>query len=142
MKNITQYIPHSGKMVLVDEIIEFKDKSIKTRVKITKDSMFITDKGIPSYVGIEYMAQSIAAYAGSLGKKKGDAPKIGFLLGSRNYKSSCAYFENGDILNIEVTEQYIDESGLALFDCEINWADNKITATLNVFHPEEIAEHF
>ncbi len=66
---------------------------------------------VPAYVGIEFMAQSVAAWSlHTMRWKNGTTPPIGFLLGSRRYKSLCDEFTQGQTLDIH--EQLMEDSGM------------------------------
>ena len=51
---------------------------------------------VPAVVGIEYMAQAIAAGAGPSARGKGEAARMGFLLGCRNLTIAVDSFQVGD----------------------------------------------
>ena len=69
-------------MKLIDELISVDDTKGRCRLTVTEDNLFYNDtlKGLPAHVGIELMAQSIAAVAGNRHKSQGDDIKLGFLL--------------------------------------------------------------
>ncbi len=128
---ITKFIPHRGTMILIDEIIDDSKDNFSIEVKITKNSLLYSDKGVPSYAGIEYMAQSIAAF-NSIHFKNKELAKIGFIIAIRNYKSKDIFFQLGQVLIIKVSPLLIiNNSGS--FNCTIEENDNvlasgKITA--------------
>jgi predicted hotdog family 3-hydroxylacyl-ACP dehydratase len=63
MKNfsIEEVLPHAEPMILLDELISFEDETATCSHTITESSLLYNQalQGVPSYVGIEYMAQSI-----------------------------------------------------------------------------------
>lgn len=139
MQAVEPLIPHRGKMSLLDTMMVVTLEKAVSQVEIRPNNLFITAKGVPALVGIEYMAQTIAAYSGKINQNKGIAPQVGFLLGSRNYKSEVDYFLPGEILTIEVTPFYMDEGQLSVFDCIIKINDKVcVNAKLNVFQPDNI----
>ena len=107
-------------------------------VGIAEDSLFADKRGVPSWVGIEYMAQAIAAYGGLLERNKGKEPKIGFLLGSRNYACDVDYFTIGKNLSIRVTRELIADNGLNVFACELDGDGLHAQAVVNVFQPDDV----
>ena len=134
-------IPHRGKMSLLDGMIVVNLEKAVSQVEIRPDNLFITANGVPALVGIEYMAQTIAAYSGKINQGKGLLPQVGFLLGSRSYKSEVDYFLLGEVLTIEVIPFYMDEGQLSVFDCIIKINDKIcVNAKLNVFQPNNIEE--
>ena len=50
---------------------------------VPEAGLFVEDGQVPAWVGIEYMAQAIAAWAGCRARAAGKPPQLGFLLGSR-----------------------------------------------------------
>ncbi|WP_315982756.1 hypothetical protein [Aliamphritea spongicola] len=62
--SVSQLVPHSGKMSLLDEIIDYGDEWLEASVRIHAGAMFADDKGVPAWVGLEYLAQAVGAYAG------------------------------------------------------------------------------
>jgi len=145
MKNysIEAVLPHAAPMILLDELLSFDEESGTCRHRITEESLLYNDSllGVPSYVGIEYMAQSIAAYANANEIQQGRQVEIGFLVSTRKYKCEFPVFKTGMELIVTVTRLYRDESGLSAFDCVIVVNDQQIaSARVNVFQPENPAK--
>ncbi|OEF25443.1 hotdog family protein [Vibrio rumoiensis] len=136
---IAELIPHEAPMILVDELIHVDDHSIHTQVVIQKEGLFFNQdkQHVPGYVGIEYMAQSIAAWSGFQAWQQGQPPSIGFLLGSRRYQSDCTHFEEHDILNI-YAQKVMENNGMAVFQCTIEKQGQEVAnAQLNAFVPSK-----
>lgn len=116
-------IPHKGKMLLIDGIynIDFENKTIITFATINKENIFYEADGIPSYIFIEYVAQSCAAYNSyiqSQNKNNKDKEKIGFIL---NIKSANCYkykVKAGETIYIKAKETLRD-SNIAYYDGEV-----------------------
>lgn len=143
--NIDELVPHSGTMSLLDDTVSSDESSLTAQVCIRSDSLFATDRGVPAWVGIEYMAQAIAAFAGVEAKQAGEDIRIGFLVGSRKYTCNTPAFPIGTTLTIQVTRELQGDNGLGVFVCRItSEADsaNMIVAeaNLNVFQPDDAAE--
>lgn len=143
--HIDEVVPHAGLMSLLDRVIDFEDDSLRAEVAVGPESLFAEKKGIPAWVGIEYMAQTIAAYAGVQRRLNGLEVMVGFLVGSRRYESSHSYFPLGSILTVEVQREFQADNGLGVFACAIQGEDadgKQITATaaLNVFQPDDVEE--
>lgn len=132
--DIAELIPHSGRMVLLDRIIDFDELSLSAELTVRNDGLLGDANSVPAYAGIEYMAQAIAAYAGIQAKQVGEPIKIGFLLGTRRYTSNVGSFAVGTMLTIQVTK-IIQDDKLGVFDCKIHGAGIEITASLNVYQP-------
>jgi predicted hotdog family 3-hydroxylacyl-ACP dehydratase len=134
-QSVTDYLPHAGRMVLIDEIIERFDDGAACRVQITPDCTFATEGGaVPAWVGIEYIAQTIAAFGGLSVADTDAAPPRGFLLGSRRLRSSVPAFEAGQSLRVEVHEVFSDGrlSSFAGTIADEATGDELVSATVNV----------
>ena len=141
--SIEEVLPHDHPMILIDQIGYYDETKAVCSVTITPNSQFYSEgeQGVPSYVGIEYMAQSIAAYANANELSEGKQVEIGFLVSTRKYKSTKSLFENQSQLSIHVEKLYKDESGLSAFDCEIIEGDESVaSARINVFQPNNPEE--
>ena len=135
---ITELVPHSGRMCLLDEAVSYSADSLTARVSVNQQSVFLHTNKVPAWVGIEYMAQAIAAWAGTQQKQRGGSAQIGFLLGSRKFISSCDSFPVGAELVIHVERVLQDDSGLGSFDCHLSFDQHHQQARLNVFQPPNV----
>lgn len=138
--SLEQVLPHAAPMILLTQFIEAGDNFARCSVKIDEQSPFYNKDcaGVPAYVGIEYMAQTVAAYAGANGLARGEGIKIGFLLGCRKYQPVISQFDLGDELLVHVTEVINEANGLGVFDCTISrQQDVLVSAKLNVFQPDD-----
>lgn len=136
---IEQVLPHDHPMILLDSLLAFDEIKATCGHLITEQSLLFDSslQGVPSYVGIEYMAQSIAAYANANEILNNRPVEIGFLVSSRKYKCDFSVFKLGMNLHITAEQLYKDESGLSAFDCAIFVNENKVaSARVNVFQPE------
>ena len=140
---IEQVVPHDAPMILIDSLLTHSEDEAQCGVTITEQSPFFSPafNGVPSYIGVEYMAQSIAAYAGALANDENKPVKIGFLIGTRKYQTYQPCFKNGSKLTIEVKKLYQEESGLSVFECQIVACETLLCqAKINVFQPENPLE--
>lgn len=138
---VADLVPHSGRMSLLTSITGHGEDWLSAQVVITQDSMFADSKGVPAWVGLEYLAQAIGAFAGLQERLNGESPKLGFLLGTRKYICSTDYFLLGDQLELKVIRNMQAENGLSAFECHLQANSYTATASLNVFQPED-AERF
>lgn len=139
--DIREIVPHSGRMLLLDRLVSCDADTLTAEVTIRPDSMFVQDGAVGAWVGLEYMAQAIAAFAGHQAREEGEKPKIGFLLGSRQYACSTPCFRIGTTLRVAVTRELQGDSGLGSFTCQIRAEGIVADATLTVFQPND-AEQF
>lgn len=123
-------------MVLIDELIECDAQFVHAQVTIQTDSPFFQGVGVPSYVALEYMAQSIAAWSGFQQNHTNVLPRIGFLLGSRQLKLFCNAFKQGETLDIFGQLNYF-EGEIAAFYCWIEKNQKRVAeGALTVFQPQ------
>lgn len=141
LPDICQLVPHSGQMVLLDRALSADAEQLCAEVRIHEGSMLCGADGVGAWVGIEYMAQAIAAHAGWLALQRGEEVKVGFLLGSRKYEANVAHFAPGSVLHVHVRRVLQSENGLGAFECRIDIAGgmaNAAHATVTVFQPENV----
>ena len=125
-------------MSLLDEVIEHGEQSLCAQVAITEESLFAEARGVPTWVGIEYMAQAIAAYSGVLARSAGLPVSVGFLVGTRKYTTNQGYFPLGSTLKISVHEELRGDNGLGVFRCDISGSGVVASASLSVFQPKNL----
>lgn len=135
---ITDILPHRGTMLFLDAVTELSPTAATCIFRPQAGAWYADDEGnMPAWMGIEIMAQTIAAHVCLNALARGDLPKMGALLGSRNYQSSVAVFVAGMPLKIGTALEFRDDSGLAAYECWIEADGRKIaSATLKVFEPE------
>ena len=139
--DVEQLLPHSGDMVLIDQMLDYGDDYGVSRVKVyATDKFFEEDiNGIHSAIGLEWMAQTIAAIAGIMALQNNRSVQVGFLLGSRKYEPAKSVFKLGEEYTIRVEQLYREENGLGAFQCTIHEGDKLIAdAKLNVFAPDNV----
>lgn len=135
--SVAELVPHSGKMSLLDNIVEYRDLWLRAEVCITVDSMFADEHGVPAWIGLEYMAQAVAAFSGWQERLKGGSPKLGFLLGTRKYICTTDYFSVGTTLTVTVQLEMEAANGLNVFQCVLQSEGVDASANLNVFQPDD-----
>jgi len=132
--DIRALLPHSGPMVLLDQVVAADADSLCAEVRVRKDSLFCVDGAVDAWVGLEYMAQAIGAYAGYQARLRHEPVRIGYLLGTRRYDCTQPRFAVGSRLKIHVKRVLQSEDGLASFDCRIDDENGELaSANLTVF---------
>ncbi|NOS73007.1 MAG: 3-hydroxylacyl-ACP dehydratase [Methyloglobulus sp.] len=121
-------------MVLLNRVVEFDGNNLVAEMTVRNDSLFGNEKEVPAWVGIEYMAQAIGAYAGIKSKLAGEPIKLGYLLGTRRFSSNVASFVAGTELTINV-KVIIQDDKLGAFDCQILGDGIEVSANLTVYQP-------
>jgi len=137
---IADVLPHQGDMILLDRVVELTAERIVCACTVRAGRHFVNGDGtLPTWVGIELMAQTIAAWAGCHARAAGEPIRLGFLLGSRQYRCDADVFPADSELRIEAIRQFHDEEGMGVFACRIDVADLHAEARLTVFSPSDAA---
>jgi predicted hotdog family 3-hydroxylacyl-ACP dehydratase len=138
--DILSVVPHSGRMLLVDALLESDADAVMVSALVRPDNPFADAEGVPAWVGIEYMAQAVAAWAGCRALERGERARIGFLLGTRRYECDGAHFRFGAQLRVEARRELFGENGLGMFACRILEDGRELArANLSVFEPPDPA---
>jgi len=142
--NLAAILPHRPPMILIDRICSYDvgNLSLIAEFDVKEGSMFFDAGmcGVPSWVGIEYMAQTIAALNGILGlEEKSENPKIGFVLGARKYSNKIDHYKADKTYTVEIGALFYDGS-MGGFKCEIKEHGGAICATaeISAFSPENV----
>lgn len=136
---IEAIIPHRGTMLLLDSIAVCSDASLTALASVRADAWYADAQGaMPAWIGIELMAQAIAAHVGLLSMRAGKPARPGVLLGTRRYEASCPAFACGTPLRVSVNELLRSEEGHGAYGCTIN-QDSEILAeaTVKVYQPRD-----
>jgi predicted hotdog family 3-hydroxylacyl-ACP dehydratase len=137
---IAALLPHAGAMVLLDRVLAADAESLCAETVVRAGSLFNHDgAGVGAWVGIEYMAQAIAAHAGYLARQRGEAVRVGFLLGARRYEATLPAFITGSALRVFAVRALLGENGLGAYECRIEGGGAVLaTATVTVFQPDDV----
>ena len=121
-KEISERIPHAGRMVLLDEVVEWDDEHIVCR------SGTHQDRGNPLYVAgqlssvcaIEYAAQAMAVHGSLLAHRdEASRPRAGFLASVRNVRMEVARLDDvHGVLTIAAMRESGDDARV-LYDFEV-----------------------
>ncbi|NCT82755.1 MAG: hotdog family protein [Comamonadaceae bacterium] len=137
LPRIAELVPHDGAMCLLDRLLAVEGDRLVAEVVVPEQGLFSRDGSVGGWVGVEYMAQAVAAWAGWQARQAGQAPRIGFLLGTRRYRS-VPRFAAGQCLQVQVQRSYQADNGLGQFDCRISAAGAELaSAQITVFGPED-----
>lgn len=117
---IAELLPHQAPMLLLDRLLDYQGARVRCETRVgARHELLLDEQGkLPAWVGLELMAQTIAAWAGMRGRERGAPVRIGMLLGSRQYQSQVPSFEAGERLVIEA-ECLLEDGGMASFECRI-----------------------
>lgn len=132
-------LPHRAPMILLSRAVDYSDDFAQAEVLITEQSAFFDAAlgGVPTWVGMEYMAQNIGVWAGHQQLSNNKPVQAGFLLGCRSYSCNSAVFPINSTLQLSAKPVYTDDTGLGAFDCEIRGDNILATAQIKAFRPEQ-----
>lgn len=129
-------LPHGPAAVLLDAVTSGDASGAAATVRIRADSPYgVPGCGVPAHVGLEYMAQTCGLFAGLEAHAAGQAVRVGYLLGTRNFVASRAWFRPGETLAVSA-RVVLREPEMAVFACAISAAGETVAeAQLTVFQP-------
>lgn len=126
-------------MCLLDRVLAAEGERLSAEVVVPAQGLFSQHDGVGAWVGIEYMAQAVAAWAGWQARQQGEQPRIGLLLGTRRYRCSVPRFAVGQRLRVDIERGYQADNGLGQFECRIGADGVELaSAQLTVFGPEDL----
>jgi len=135
------FLPHRPPMIMLAELISVEMPRAASAVADTSPGCIFYDpelKGVPACAALEYMAQAMALVVGVEHRRRGVAPKVGFVLGTRRLEVKVATFESGKRYEVNAKCVY-DDDAFASFDCSITDPDGATVATalLTAYQPPE-----
>ena len=153
IREVAALLPHSGHMVLLDEILAYDHESLLASAHIGADHILMQPDGtVPAWMAMEIMAQCIGALEGCHARVRGEPVRLGFLLGTRKLHLFADALPPGCRLLAEVRQSIRDSNGFAVFDCSLRITDapadlrlpeNGLVAqaALNVFSPPDLSAY-
>ncbi|MFT4069578.1 hotdog family protein [Paraburkholderia sp.] len=136
---IDALIPHRGSMLLIDAVDTFADATLSAHASVDPHAWYAdADGAMPAWIGIELMAQAIAAHVALLALRGGGRARPGVLLGSRSYRALQPAFRRGARLRIHVSELLRGEAGHGAYECTIDDGDARCAeAIIKIFQPAD-----
>ena len=133
------FLPHRPPMIMLAELISIDVPGEASAVADTSPGCIFYDpelKGVPACAALEYMAQTMALAVGADQRRKGEAPKVGFVLGTRRLDVKVSAFESGKRYEVKATCTCADGE-VASFDCSITGPEGEIVAAamLTAYQP-------
>ncbi len=127
MPAVVDILPHAPPMVLIDAITKHSATTAQCEVTIRAGMPFEHDGKVASVIAIEFMAQSVAAFAGYQPHIDGEPPEIGYLIGCRKMNFARSSLSVGEHLIISV-ERVFGDVMLGKFTCTVRGADSTLVA--------------
>lgn len=139
LQPIETIIPHRGTMLLIDAVSTFSEEALSARATVHADAWYAdVDGAMPAWIGIELMAQTIAAHVALLAMRGGGQARPGVLLGSRSYRALQPSFAGDAQLLIHATELLRSEEGHGAYECTIHHGDVCCAeAVIKIFQPRD-----
>jgi predicted hotdog family 3-hydroxylacyl-ACP dehydratase len=136
---VEDLVPHRGSMSLLDDIEDYGPDWLRAGLIVRRDSTFAEDRGMPGWVGIEYMAQAASASASIEQVQRGQKPSIGLLIGSRYYRCMEEFIPIGTRLTVLVKIAMRDEADFAAYECTLHAGERLIAdCTLKAYRPRDL----
>ena len=135
---IAALLPQSQTMMLLDRVLEAGESHIITELKVRDDGWFSgSEHTAPAWLGLEYMAQTIAAFSGFQRKIRGEEIGLGFLLGTRYYTCSVDCFPCGARLQVRANKIIEASNDMSVFSCTLEGDNISASSQLNVLLPRD-----
>jgi len=107
-------------MCLLDRVVSHTPELTCCAVHPEASGLFLDgDLGVPAWVGIEYLAQCVAAHAGLCARDRGEEPPMGLFLGSRHLDLRVATLPRDQELLAHARQLRGNEARLQTFACTL-----------------------
>ena len=138
------FLPHEGDAVLLDAVWAESATRTQATATVRGGTPFRDDTGDglagwPAWLALELLAQVVAASAGLREYRPGVRPRLGLLLGARQFSPRIAMLPEGARLELTVDESSRDEDGMGVYDGQVAIAGEVVaSATLSVYLPADV----
>jgi predicted hotdog family 3-hydroxylacyl-ACP dehydratase len=136
---IEELVPHAGAMVLLDEMLSWSPGRARCRLIIRPGAPFVHQGVVQSVVGIEYMAQAVAACLGYEALVGGGGVRVGMIIACKRFDAHGDGMRIGDELLVDV-EALQGNDTLSHFNCKLTRGDALFAeAVLTLYHPPQLS---
>ena len=115
-------------MCLLTQLDEVREEGATAETVTRRDDLFAEPDGIPAWVGVEWLAQAVAAWAGFRAAASGEAPAPGLLLGAKRYHARVPVFDFDQRIRVTVTIDFIADNGVTQVSGALYAIDKHATA--------------
>ena len=134
-------LPHKPPMTMLSDVIAVDEPGAAVAVVDSSACSLFYDEeigGVPACAALEYMAQTMALAVGAERYRRGEVPKIGFVLGTRRLDVGIPVFESSQRYAATARCAYFDDE-FASFDCAIFGPGGEAVAkaSLTAYQPPE-----
>ncbi|MCA9688811.1 MAG: hypothetical protein KC636_04330 [Myxococcales bacterium] len=118
MPALAELLPHKPPMRLVDAITSIDGGAIVCRATITEDTPFVAGGEVSNLLALELFAQTAATLCAARAYGRGQAMRVGVLLGVRELTLEAPTLAVGDVLEVDVRERWSD-ARVGNFRCQL-----------------------
>ncbi len=139
-----ELLPHELDAVLLEAV--HAEDALVTRATATVRAgapyPAAADGGWPAWLAIELLAQVVAAAAGVREYRPGVRPRLGLLLGVRDWQCARDAFAPGERLELVARESHRDADGMGVYDGEVHAGGERVASgTLTVYLPDDVDDY-
>jgi predicted hotdog family 3-hydroxylacyl-ACP dehydratase len=134
---IRELLPHRPPLLLLDALVAHGEDWAECEVTPKPAQLFAKADEVPAILCVEYMAQTIGAFAGLRQQARGEPPRVGYLIGARELTLYADALAIGQRLRVHARRVWSDASGRAgQFECKVESGETLIASgTLTVLQP-------
>jgi predicted hotdog family 3-hydroxylacyl-ACP dehydratase len=144
VNEISDYLPHQPPMRLLDRVIRDSAEQTITEAQVTEEHVFFDPQlsGVPSWAGLEYLAQTAAVWLGADCQRHNRPIEPAFLVSSRYHSAEQPVFALAETLRISVSPDLMD-GPLVAFSGTIHNGRGEllVEASFAAFQPEDPAAY-
>ena len=105
---VVDLLPHRGEMLLLDRVLVVDEPGVTVLAHAGGQTWYAdTSNTMHAWIGIELMAQAIAAHVGWRKAQRGLLPQRGVLLGTRAYHCDTHFFEGELEIDASASSQFL-----------------------------------
>lgn len=138
--DIAQLIPHAEPMIVVDQMVEWREGYARCEATLSQGRRFVTKGGTDALATIEHMAQTVAACLGYEAFQHGEGVRVGMIIACRRFELHTQRIDAGERLEI-TAERVRGNETLSHFEGTVHCEGVCVaSADLTVFHAEKPPE--
>ncbi|MCB9726985.1 MAG: 3-hydroxylacyl-ACP dehydratase [Deltaproteobacteria bacterium] len=133
---ISELVPHAPPMILIDRMLDWAPGEARCELTVREGAPFVREGRVHAVVGIETMAQTVAACLGYEAFTGGGAVRVGVIIGCRRLDILRPWVPVGTRLVISARRVRGNEM-LSHFECEVADGEDLVaTSLLTLYHAE------
>jgi len=130
---VRELVPQRPPMLLLDEVTAWDGERLRCASTVAADWLLLDGDSLPAAALLEVMAQTVAALHGLQGRARGEAVRIGLLLGCRALALHVPRVPIGAKL-ITSVQQAFGMDALAEFHCRVERASDGLCLAEGSLH--------